>query len=1286
MGDSPWKASRLPLLESSISGCFGYSVWRCELEGEWLLRGYPRLDHSDVSERTVQYAFGDAVQTLISFSETGCLDFLTRRCPNGISWNCPVPSLGFGVADGRLPPISCSGHPPHLGHPCGSNLAQCRLLDRNSDVLRSRSFFQRNVAGRERDRSVALGCPPARFMDLCDQPARKIPYLFSKPWLRTSSWVCMGSPASVSSLGSFRVLGDVSVGRERDRSVARGCPPIGSLPQTLAWLIPVGEHLAAFFVTLQLLLILALWRLLIRAAPGNASPLARGLCIPAAANTDGLALSFRSLQASHGRDSGRISWPAKKRALPICGKRAAREKLLAHFAAWLGFCSFPVQVWAAPKGLAEAVSHVADLVAVAPGETEAPRLNEDIHPEPFSWRQAVAQVQAESLAEAYGSEATAHPAGIDANPQLQAQPQTQVALTSQDALVPSDKWEHPGLPLPGPSREVPLSRPVGESGLDAAEVETTGPGVVLDVPVILAAAGYRIAHTTAGVLFPSHVGALEGQVRAASADLLCECGEQLTPVYPQVAPGFATFVASPTWFAEAKLVVAFLDARAVRGHAFAVVLSFPTTVQEINRVAGLSSVAAHDIFVSGQPLPLDEHLEIALPTGSLIRMLPPGSKPLWAAPLAFALWHPHYWPSGIVLPRTRESACALVLHSSGKYLYDRFSSDDWANQNGIASLVGVSLAEVRMHAADPAEMLPYVYRGAPVRGVIAVVERRPGRDNQGRQLPYVVFLDSRPLGFDLNFVVCEQLSLSIDWLLQYLQQPPPAGWRLVVKGGQRQQDRVDFFPGEVLILGFQRCAEDAEEQPESETGFSSDPEQDADSDSGDGHRSDSSTRSRSRGHTSEPHSKSEDRSYQGLYTPPDANAHFLHLHRETLLLAKLGPLSSLAAVASSGALQVQVSTVKCCLRLLQSLKPSVPCVNCRVPEFGGQEFVFPRHDDTTGRTLPALRDIGDRSPRRPGAPDFRATPQALVPEVPLPTARALFAVLIEGCRPEFVPLTLPVPCDIALAMSELQIYRLPGIKRFFPKLVPVPFQPAPGFAIFLAAPRWPKAEVEVLLDCRSFSGQLHAAFLPPVVNAAILCSKAGIAWWRNAAVSIEPYVTPVQGAAAIRLYPGSVVVFLESESPPPLLGDLTTMLRSAECWDHLAPMPFLFDPALWILSDEGAFRFAIEGARPRRFVLAHVLEYDPSRLVAVAPEPPIRDFCDQGATTDAVLVVSQRVPTDRAWGSWACVVVIDQRPLLRGVTWTFVHNGLFSICCRAPKELPTWVPACLYGCSTCRGH
>ena len=1197
MGGPPLKAPWLPFLEGSSFGRFGFSVWRCEPEGEWCHGGYQRLDHSDVTVSDVQYAAVVAVQFLISRPRPGRPGIYVHLCPYLFLSHVPRP-LGFWASRGLPSPINRLDFSPHPRPLLGLPLAHSRLSDRVFDFPRPCLPPLRVVAERARDRSVALGCPPAPLCT-CSLPSGT--WLLSAQFLSSSAFGgFLGATEGVHrhSFQGFSPGG--LVGRERDRSVALGCPPTNLDPawlcswicpqpvtsQLLGWLTTVGTYFAAFLLSLRLLMLLALWRLLVHAAPGRSTPLARFVRLPTASATDHLALPFRVFsplwanpklhRAVTGRKAARFRNIAAERT-PSCSV-GARKPRFALLSTCSGFCSCPVQVWAAPKELIDAVSIAADLVSALPSGNEAADLLDVPAPEPLPEMPTAAQVQVD-LAGSHGHEADT------------------VSTPIVDPASPA-MGSCPGQLLPGTARVDPLPLPLGEAELDAALVDAPGPGVALDVPVVLAAAGYRIAHTTAGISFPSHVGALEGQARAGSAALLGECGDQLTPVYPQVAPGYATFVASPAWFAEAKLVVAFLDARAIRGHAFAIVLSFPTTVQEINRVAGFSSVAAHDIFVSGQPLPLDEQLEVALPTGALIRLLPPGSKPLWAAPLAFALWHPHYWPSGVILPRTKESACALVLHSSGKYLYDRFCSDDWANQNGIASLVGVPLAEIRMQAADPAEMLPYVYRGAPVRGVIALVERRPERDNQGRQLPYIVFLDSRPLGFDFNFVACEQLSLSIDWLLQYVQQPPPDGWRLVIKGGQRHHDKVDFFPGEVLILGLQRCSEEAEEQPESEVGFSSDPEQDEGSDSGDGHGSDSSTRSRSRGHTSEPNSKSEDRSYQGLHTPPDTTTHTLHL-QSVILCNEPGLLKTRAAFAPFDALQVQVSAVKCLLQLLQVMRLSVPYVKCRVPDFLGQQFIFPQRDGNGAGTLPALRDIGDRSPRRPDAPEFRAVPQTLVPEMPLPTVRALFAVLVEGYSPEFVPLTLPVPCDIALAMSELQTYRLPGLRRFFPKLVPVPFQPAPGFAVFLAAPRWPKAEVEVLLDCRCFSGQLHAAFLPPVVNAVLLRSRAGIAWWRDVAVWLEPYTRPVEGVEAVRLYPGSVVVFLELDAPPPAFSDLATMLRSAECWDHLAPMPFLFDPALWILSDEGAFRFAIEGARPRRFVLAHVLEYDPSRLVAV---------------------------------------------------------------------------------------
>ena len=340
-----------------------------------------------------------------------------------------------------------------------------------------------------------------------------------------------------------------------------------------------------------------------------------------------------------------------------------------------------------------------------------------------------------------------------------AEGQEQVDL---DEVPPDDAGKHWG------------SGVVTPSGAPAASSHAAP--VVADrchILAFLAAPGYRLARVEGDLLLPASISDVEDMVRVQAADLLDECGEQIVPVFPQITPGVAAFVAAPTWFAEERLVVALLDASAIRGNVFAVVLSFPTCVEEIRKVAGFSSVPSHDVFVAGQPAPSDSGADIEANDGALIQLVPPGHTPFWAAPLAFALWHPHYWPLDAPVPRTRDVACALILHGSGKYLFDKFTGDEWANRKGIADLISTPLTYLRMQAANPAEMLPYVYRGSPVRGVIAVIDRDTDRDEEDRPLPYIVFLDSRPLGFDFNFTVSETLFLSHEWLLAYLQQPPP---------------------------------------------------------------------------------------------------------------------------------------------------------------------------------------------------------------------------------------------------------------------------------------------------------------------------------------------------------------------------------------------------------------------------------------------------------------------------------------------------------------------------------
>ena len=271
-----------------------------------------------------------------------------------------------------------------------------------------------------------------------------------------------------------------------------------------------------------------------------------------------------------------------------------------------------------------------------------------------------------------------------------------------------------------------------------------------------------------------------------------------------------------------------------------------------------------------------------------------------------------------------------------------------------------------------------------------------------------------------------------------------------------------------------------------------------------------------------------------------------------------------------------------------------------------------------------------------------------------------------------------MPGDIEQAMRELQTFRSPDIRHFFPSLVPVPYQPMAECVFFLATTRWPKMSVEVLMDCRQLTGLVFTVSIPPLATAALLSEHAGVAWWRAAAVWVEPFSRPLQASDVARLQPGSLVVFQSPDGAPPDPGDLSTMLRTATGWDRDVTLPFHFDPSIFILSDEGSFRYAMGGARLQRSALASLLEYDPGVTVAVPPEPPVRNYCDLGSATSAVLVVSQRLPLTRGFRRGPCAVILDQRPVgLSGshmadcVGW---HVPPQPVCCRTCQQVPNRLP------------
>ncbi|CAE7440042.1 hypothetical protein AK812_SmicGene41940 [Symbiodinium microadriaticum] len=268
--------------------------------------------------------------------------------------------------------------------------------------------------------------------------------------------------------------------------------------------------------------------------------------------------------------------------------------------------------------------------------------------------------------------------------------------------------------------------------VDARDQHVQSPGVAKLLPVLLAAPGYPLETVWINTNIPATVSQLCSDIKATGSGLLAEIGDTLTPTHPQLEIGLASFVVTPPWFPEANLATILIDARAVQGSVFAVVLSYPTCLDEIRRAVGFLSVAAHEVYAAGDSDPLPSGRPIPLQSGVLVKLLPPDRTPLWASPPAFALWHPYTWPAGASIPPKGYGLRALLLHHSGKYILDNFSDDDWANLNNVARLVGAPLAELSVEPAGQDDLYPYVYHGpsqsvlmsisyASIKGISSVI-------------------------------------------------------------------------------------------------------------------------------------------------------------------------------------------------------------------------------------------------------------------------------------------------------------------------------------------------------------------------------------------------------------------------------------------------------------------------------------------------------------------------------------------------------------------------------------
>ncbi|CAE7176445.1 unnamed protein product, partial [Symbiodinium necroappetens] len=697
-----------------------------------------------------------------------------------------------------------------------------------------------------------------------------------------------------------------------------------------------------------------------------------------------------------------------------------------------------------------------------------------------------------------------------------------------------------------------------------------------------------------------------------------------------------------------RLATVLFDARSMTGKVFAEILPNHTSLDAICRIVGQ---------------------EVHLEEGDTLCLAPAQHLPLWGPSLMRSLQQPTPWLSIDPVPATARALCVLILHESGKYLYSDLVQCDWQNCLRVTHFVGVEMSESRLVSAF--DLTSYVYHGTPVRGIIAVLRRSTDRDQQNRPLPAVLFVDSRPVGQDVNFCVLDHYHVSREFLQGYVRCPTPPGHRLAVMGGQLRGNGFDFHSGEVLTLAFLPVEQGEPEAGESEPDGSDDPPDSSDG----GHGSDDSTRSRSRHRDVSLSKASGDSSYQShLPAPADTNeSHRKQSQASCCMLAPITPaLLEVCVFDGSGffnlAMQVGRKLIAASSVLTCPPAPKVdgpPRLEAKIGDTPPLHISLRNLDNGEGPPRPPdMRDLGDHSPERGQPPDFFVeAPDFLEDPVPAPRLRGLFVVLCEDYRPEVIPLNFWLPVAQFQVMREVQAMRLPDVRRYFPRLLDVKPQPCASFAVLLGITGIPGPFCDVVFDCRAVGGFVFAGHADAEASRAELLAIAGFAHRLDADVWVPSSRGPLQERQPAHLDFGVLVSIAPRGILPPRFAPLAEMLRRPEDWNARAEVPFASDPGLWLLTDEGPCFHPIPAGASRipRGVLADSLGYDRERLVTVPPSPQMRGLCIRGVAASAALVATQCLPHSTVAEPRASVIIVDLRPLQLGVTWRLAHRGTFSL-------------------------
>ncbi|CAE7239157.1 yheT [Symbiodinium sp. KB8] len=275
--------------------------------------------------------------------------------------------------------------------------------------------------------------------------------------------------------------------------------------------------------------------------------------------------------------------------------------------------------------------------------------------------------------------------------------------------------------------------------------------------------------------------------------------------------------------------------------------------------------------------------------------------------------------------------------------------------------------------------------------------------------------------------------------------------------------------------------------------------------------------------------------------------------------------------------------------------------------------------------------------------------------------------------PEYVAELFDVQVDIPVSLDHLLVVlaegRDPELSCAFPRLVPVPIQPALATVCFIALPAWEVVGVPVLFVCHVPPFRIFAQTVPGVldVDGVLRLARVDPDLPVHIYVGDVPWAVPEGGRFGVRA--GELVTIFPIAQPaiPPV--GLNVLLNATDGWH---PEPLLLsqsDSQAWIATDQASFHAVIPSSpsSPLKDVVAGMLHAPLDSFTLVSAFPAVRDHAHGGLPSRQVYGVSQGGPTA------AVPYFLDLRRMLLPMSLDFAPFGrvcVASLCTRLQPICP----------------